>query len=57
MNDAPTTGLAAAGEATTPPAAIILHDPVAAGAFRAFDAVGDDDRLEDDLLVRARPDA
>lgn len=57
MIDAQTTDVAAAAEATARPTAVILHDPVAAGAFRAFDAVGDDDGLENSLLFRARPDA
>jgi N-dimethylarginine dimethylaminohydrolase len=35
----------------------MVHDPVAAGAFYAFDRVNDDSRLEPDLLFRARPDA
>jgi N-dimethylarginine dimethylaminohydrolase len=43
-------------EATTRPAAIVVHNPVA-WAFRAFDEFCDDSRLEPELLFRARPDA
>jgi len=45
------------GEYQCRPQAFIVHDPVAAGAFHAFDHVSDDSRLERDLLFRARPDA
>lgn len=45
------------GECQCRPQAIVVHDPVAAGAFHAFDRVNDDNRLEPDLLFRARPDA
>lgn len=44
------------GECHVRPRAILVHDPVAAGAFREFDSVQDDSRLEGDLLFRARPD-
>lgn len=46
----------ALGECQERPEAIIVHDPVAAGAFNAFERVADDSRLESDLLFRARPD-
>lgn len=45
----------ALGECQCRPHAILVHDPVAAGAFDAFDQMTDDDRLETDLLFRARP--
>ena len=45
------------GECQCRPQALVVHDPVAAGAFCAFDRVNDDNRLEPDLLFRARPDA
>jgi N-dimethylarginine dimethylaminohydrolase len=38
------------------PAAVLVHNPVTAGAFSAFDRIGDDDRLESELLFRSRPD-
>jgi N-dimethylarginine dimethylaminohydrolase len=38
------------------PQAIIVHDPVAVGAFHAFHSHNDDSRLELELLFRAKPD-
>jgi N-dimethylarginine dimethylaminohydrolase len=43
------------GECDARPAAILVHNPVAAGAFRIFDGIGDD-RVESELLFRTRPD-
>jgi N-dimethylarginine dimethylaminohydrolase len=44
------------GECQARPRAMIVHDPVAAGAFKAFDEIADDSNLETDLLFRTRPD-
>jgi N-dimethylarginine dimethylaminohydrolase len=43
------------GECQCRPQAVIVHDPVAAGAFHSFDSVTEDHRLEPELLFRARP--
>ena len=43
------------GECQPQPEAVIVHDPVAAGAFSAFERITDDDRIEPDLLFRRRP--
>jgi N-dimethylarginine dimethylaminohydrolase len=43
------------GECQRMPEAILVHDPVAVGAFGAFEEVADDGRIESDLLFRARP--
>jgi N-dimethylarginine dimethylaminohydrolase len=43
-------------ECSTPPAALIVHDPVAAGAFDAFDSLEEGGDVERDLLFRARPE-
>ena len=44
------------GECQVRPEAFLVHNPVSAGAFRAFDPVRDDSRLESELLFRGRPD-
>jgi N-dimethylarginine dimethylaminohydrolase len=44
------------GECQCRPEAVIVHDPVAAGAFQSFDSVAEDRRLEPELLFRSRPD-
>jgi N-dimethylarginine dimethylaminohydrolase len=38
------------------PSAVLVHNPVTAGAFSEFHRIGDDDRLESELLFRGRPD-
>ena len=43
------------GECQLQPQAVIVHDPVAAGAFSAFERMADDNRIEPDLLFRGRP--
>jgi N-dimethylarginine dimethylaminohydrolase len=45
----------ALGECDLRPSAIVVHNPVTAGAFHAFDRIGDDNRLESELLFRERP--
>ena len=44
------------GECQCRPQAVIVHDPVAAGAFKSFESVAEDRRLEPELLFRSRPD-
>jgi N-dimethylarginine dimethylaminohydrolase len=44
------------GECQCRPHAVLVHDPVAAGAFQSFDSVAEDRRLEPELLFRSRPD-
>jgi N-dimethylarginine dimethylaminohydrolase len=43
------------GECQQRPHAVIVHDPVAAGAFSAFERLADDSLIEPDLLFRHRP--
>jgi N-dimethylarginine dimethylaminohydrolase len=45
----------ARGECQCRPQAVIVHDPIAAGAFQSFDSVTEDRRIEPELLFRARP--
>jgi N-dimethylarginine dimethylaminohydrolase len=44
-------------EYNTRPTAILVHDPVSAGAFARIESVQEDDRLEAEVLFRSRPDA
>ena len=44
-------------EYNTQPTAILVHDPVSAGAFARIESVQEDDRLESEVLFRSRPDA
>ena len=44
------------GECECRPEAVIVHDPVAAGAFTSFEDVAEDRRIEPELLFRSRPD-
>jgi N-dimethylarginine dimethylaminohydrolase len=51
----PAASLPVLGECQQRPHAIIVHDPVAAGAFGVFDSLADGGRIESDLLFRAKP--
>jgi N-dimethylarginine dimethylaminohydrolase len=44
------------GECDVRPSGVLVHDPVAAGAFQSFAGYEDGELLEQELLFRGRPD-
>jgi N-dimethylarginine dimethylaminohydrolase len=56
MTENPFLLLPAVAEFAAKPEAILVHNPIAAGAFRLFDSIIDDTRLEEEALFRYRPD-
>lgn len=45
----------AVAECEAKPEAVLVHNPIAVGAFRLIDSISDDARLEEEVLFRHRP--